>query len=620
MCGIAGIFRTQGFVTPADQCAVDRMIAAQTHRGPDDRGTFGDNRSVMGHCRLSILDLSAAGHQPMGNEDGTIWITYNGEIYNYVELKNALEARGHRFAGHSDTEVIIHGYEEWGIEQLLSKLRGMFAFAAYDARNRRLVLARDRFGIKPLYYTRSADGAAFAFASEVRAVRTAWRPATGVDRFALTGFLLFGSIPAPRTISQSIHCLPAAHYLVLSSEGQRLTRYWDLAIPSEGDLKDNTEAGLSIAETLRESMKSHLVSDVPVGVFLSGGMDSAAIVAVCSRVSRRLATVTIRFGESQFDESADARAVADRFGTKHHEIIVSRSDFMSDLPAVLDAMDQPTNDGVNTYYVSQAARQIGLKVVLSGLGGDEVFWGYPHYRWIAGHRPWLRILLESPEVVRRAVLIGASTYGRICGKEKWGRLHYLRNHPTYSGVYFATRGFFSPQQVCRLTGSSPAEVNDIAATILADGLSSNVARTSCPATVNHLELARYLHDQLLRDADVFSMAHSIEMRVPFLDHELVSRMARLSARRKLAKTTNKPVLMDAVNDLAVNAAAVRRKKGFAFPISAWMSANLGPFREIATRCDHLDRNATSSLLDGFRLGRLHWSRAWALVTLSRAVA
>jgi asparagine synthase (glutamine-hydrolysing) len=595
------------------------MIRMQSHRGPDDHGTYRDQRAVLGHCRLSIQDLSAAGHQPMTNEDGTIWVTYNGEIYNCAELKNTLEAAGHHFVGHSDTEVLIHGYEEWGIDRLLSKLRGMFAFALWDSRTLRLILARDRFGIKPLYYSQNTNGTAVAFASEVRPLRTVWQRGAETDRVALTGFLLFGSIPAPRTIAQGVQCLPAAHYLMLSSERRQLTRYWELAVPTEPDFRDDTGPDFDIAETLRDSMKSHLISDVPVGVFLSGGMDSAAIVAVCSHVSSRLTTVTISFGESQFDESANARAVADRFGSEHHEVRISRADFMRDIPALLDAMDQPTNDGVNTYCVSKAARQIGLKVVLSGLGGDEVFWGYPHYRWIAGRRPWLRMLLESPATLRRAAVFGASAYGRIRGQEKWGRLEYLHHDPSYRGVYFAARGFFSPRQVCRLTGFSPAEVNDIAAGILTDGLSCKIDQASSPATVNYLELTRYLHDQLLRDADVFSMAHSIEMRVPFLDHELVSRMARVSARKKIGQTTNKPLLREAVNDAAVGDAAARKKKGFAFPISAWMSANFGMFREMATQCDYLDRNATATLLDAFRLGRLHWSRAWALVTLSNSL-
>jgi asparagine synthase (glutamine-hydrolysing) len=616
MCGIAGIFRIRGFASQVDQCAVERMIAAQAHRGPDNSGIHMDNTCVLGHRRLSILDLSSGGHQPMSNEKGTIWVTYNGEIYNCMELRKDLRSREHCFLSSCDTEVLIHGYEEWGIERLLSKLRGMFAFGLYDSRNARLVLARDRFGIKPLYYTTSVDGSALAFASEVRALRTGELRSDGVDRIALAGFLLFGSVPSPRTINEGIQCLPPAHYLVQSPGQQQLKRYWDLPEEERREQEDGPEVAASIGETIRQAVTGHLLSDVPVGVFLSGGMDSASIVALASRTSSRLTTLTISFAEHQYDESANARSVAERFVTEHQDIRVSGADFMRDVPAILAAVDQPTNDGVNTYYVSRAARQIGLKVVLSGLGGDEVFWGYRHYRWMEGSRAWLRRLLDLPPIARHVALLAASAYGCLSGQERWNRLQYLRNHASHAGLYFATRGFLPLSQVSRLTGFSPAEVNAIVESTLADDLPLEGALTdNLAAAFNRLELKRYLHDQLLRDADVFSMAHSIETRVPFLDHEVVSQVARVAGSRKVAAGTNKPMLLAAVNDSAVTAAANNKKKGFTFPIRDWMLANLSSLREIAAQSDQLDGKETRSMLDNFRTGRLHWSRAWSLVVL-----
>jgi len=612
MCGICGYFSLEGAIGPEQADAVRRAASRLAHRGPDDAGFFSDANVALGHRRLAILDLSPDGHQPMANEDGTVWVAFNGEIYNFRELRETLEGAGHRFRSRSDTEVLLHGYEEWGIEKLLEKLRGMFAFALYDAARRRLILARDRFGIKPLYYVRGPEDRWIAFASETKALVGAGLASTEIDRRALAGFLLFGSIPAPRTIRKQVRCLPAGHYIVISRGGDLAPRlYWNL---EHAMARERLAPRESLADTLQEAIASHLISDAPLGVFLSGGMDSAAIAAVASRASAGpLRSVTITFGEGGYNEAAAARAAAQALVTRHYEWQVTPADFLNAMPSFLAAMDQPTNDGVNTYFVSSAAHRLGLKVVLSGLGGDEVFWGYRHYSWLEGRVPWLKMLLALPRPLRRTVASASSLYGRATGQERWRRIDRLAANPTAGNAYFMARGFFSAAQAARLLGMSARELSGLVEEVVvsdagADGMG-----------FNQLEMKRYLHDQLLRDADVFSMAQSIETRIPFLDHELVCRAAMLPAAEKRANGVNKPALLAAMPHPIVSAAAHRRKKGFTFPIGQWLAASLGPVREMAGQPDGVDAGEACRVFRAFEGGRLHWSRAWAMVVLGAAV-
>ena len=616
MCGIAGIFRAAGNITPADRCAVERMSAAQAHRGPDDQGVFQNERVVFGHRRLSIIDLSPTGHQPMSNEDGTIWVTYNGEIYNYAEL--AAELHGHRFASHCDTEVLVHGYEEWGIEGLLRKLRGMFAFALYDGRGTQplCLLARDRLGIKPLYYMARPDS--LAFASEVKALAGSGSAPGRKNPEALAGLLMFGSVPAPVTRSQGVDCLLPGHYLVARAAGVTVRQYWE---PDHTEPRDNTEPRASasgLREALADSVNRHLVSDVPVGVFLSGGVDSAALVAFARRSQSSLTTLTVVFDEQEFSEGAEARRIAQKFGTDHREIRVTSQDFMNELPNVLRVMDQPTNDGVNTYFVSRAARQAGLTVVLSGLGGDEVFGGYKHYRWLERHGNSIRRFSALPGFIRKTVLGTAVGYGRVRGRENWMRLANLADGVSDAGLYLAFRGFFAPEQVRALLDADAYDIRLVAGAYLeslrpSSGPSSARAVATGPAFRN-LEMRRYLHDQLLRDTDVFSMAHSIEVRVPYLDDRVVECAARLP-QPAVNGHGNKPLLTEAVDEPAVYEAARRSKRGFAFPFGKWMRQHSRELREMALTGGYLNRRTIGQLWNEFDHGRLHWSRAWMLAVI-----
>ena len=407
MCGIAGLFRASG-VSEEDKHAVSRMTAAQAHRGPDDGGLHAATHAVLGHRRLSILDLSASGHQPMSNEDGSIWVTYNGEIYNQRELRRELVRAGHDFRSTTDTEVLVHGYEQWGIDGLLTRLRGMFAFGLYDPR-RGLLLARDRLGIKPLYYF--AAGETVLFASEVKALLRSGLVPEERDRKALAGFLIAGAVPSPLTIIKGVRCLPPGHWVDCSRQAVPLTvqKYWDLDCSPNYGGADTSDIRICLDDAVRR----HFASDVPVGVFLSGGVDSAGLVAVASRVLQpdagALVTLTVTFDEREYTESAPARQVADRFHTSHREIRVTAADFQNEFHAFLGSMDQPTNDGINTYFISKAARQAGLTVVLSGLGGDEIFWGYRHYRWLA-HAKWLTASRPRFAAWRRAAVTNGAVW------------------------------------------------------------------------------------------------------------------------------------------------------------------------------------------------------------------
>jgi asparagine synthase (glutamine-hydrolysing) len=633
MCGIAGIFQLHGLTTPEEVGAVRRMMAAQVHRGPDADGVHYDRQVVLGHRRLAIIDLSSAARQPMSNEDATVWIAYNGEIYNHRELRSELITRGHIFTSQTDTEVIIHGYEEWGIEGLLERLRGMFAFALYDARpigasgvspkdpttdltNSRLILARDRFGIKPLYYQPSS-GDVVVFASEVKALLRSGRVSNEPELDALSGFLLLGSVPSPLTTVQGVRCLPPGHFLVVDHRGMALHRYWDVGFaPGDEHLSNGETVTAALRARLEDTVARHLVSDVPLGIFLSGGVDSAALTALASRAEHSaLRTLTVVFEEKEFSEAQQARQMAARFRAEHREVLVTSADFMRELPRIFAAMDQPTNDGVNTYFVSKAARQSGLTVVLSGLGGDEVFWGYRHYHWLAGRNSPVQWVYQLPSFMRQALVQSAAAYGRFRGQERWMRFASLGRPGPCEGLYSLIRGFFAPQQVAQLLGLDRSELHQSIAKCYENVQSPATNGSGYGSGVNYIEIKRYLHDQLLRDADTFSMAHSIEVRVPYLDHTIVEYAAHLPSELKLARHLNKPLLIDAVGEPSLTEVARAKKKGFTFPFGKWMRQHADALEDIALGADVLDREEVHRLWQSFRAGRLHWSRAWALVVL-----
>ncbi len=641
MCGIAGILSQQ----PIDKTILRRMLATMAHRGPDDEGTFNLQLSTfnlhLGMRRLAIIDLSG-GHQPMFNEDGTLAIVFNGEIYNFMDLRAELERRSHRFRTRSDTEVILHAYEEWG-PACVHRLRGMFAFAIYDRRPQpsaqpsspisnlqsptpHLFLARDRFGIKPLYYY-ATDGL-FVFASEVRALLASGLVPRRLDRVGLWHYLAYQSVPAPRTLVEGVRMLLPGHRMTVDATGQvRVEKYWDLwdrvseRVPS--GLLDEQDVKRQVRDLVLESVSLRLISDVPVGIFLSGGIDSSAVVAAVHEVGHRPRTFSVVFRELAYDEAPFSRTVARRFGAEHTEILLDERELLELLPQATAAMDHPSGDGINTYVVSYAVHRAGFKVALSGLGGDEVFAGYPTFRWLT--HPFLRLGWKVPLGIRRGV---AQALRRLIPDdvrlEKALALWTSDGSP--AAAYPVLRRLFTDTMRARVL--SPAWVvadrDDPYVPLLAEALDGWDANgrgdEHLLAAISYAEARTYMHDVLLRDTDQMSMAHSLEVRVPLLDHRLAEYVVALPDRFKVAPGMPKRLLVESLDVLP--AEIVRRpKQGFVLPFAVWMRGALRPFCE--KRLKRLGErgifrpDALQALWDAFLAGKrsVTWSRLWALVVL-----
>ncbi|MDQ6678340.1 MAG: asparagine synthase (glutamine-hydrolyzing) [Acidobacteriota bacterium] len=603
--------RTDGSF-PEDRGLVSRLLSAQEHRGPDGEGIWAAGPATFGHRRLSIIDLSDNGKQPMSNETGKVWVTFNGEIYNFLPLRSELRQRGHTFRSNSDTEVLIHGYEEWGIEALSSKLRGMFAFALCDLDLSSegngapfLFLVRDRVGIKPLYYVLSQNK--IIFGSEVQALVRSGSTTPEIDLDAYAGFFCFGSVPSPKTIYKRVSCLEPGRILAFGRKGTTLKQYWDLSHSQEDWSSD-------FSSLLGEAVKDHLQADVPVGVFLSSGMDSTGLLALASRYrTDRVSTLTITFVEQDFNEGTEAKAIARAFHADHEEVLITARDFASELPTILNSMDQPTADGVNTYFISKAASERGWKVVLSGLGADEVFLGYSHYRRMGLPGGLLRRYVGAPGWLQQQIGSSAALFGRYHDEERWQRFAYTRFLPQEEGLYLLFRGLFPPGQVSELLGFSAARMEGLLAESFRQLRRNSNQRRSLTDGFHYLEMKRYLHDQLLRDADVFSMAHSLELRVPYLDNEVVDKACLSSAASRLSRNVNKPRLAEAIGHSTIDRAARTTKKGFTFPFSEWMLAHAGELEARSLGSGILDDRVLRRYWQKFREGKMHWSRVWATV-------
>ena len=623
MCGIAGIIANRPMADLSERLAA--MEHVLVHRGPDDAGSFmsRDLRVGLINRRLAIRDLSPSGHMPMANAAGSVQITYNGELYNADTLRAVLEAKGYAFRSRSDTEVILHGYEAWGSE-VVNHLRGMFAFAIYDTgdesrRRPRLLLVRDRIGIKPLYYAESPE--AFVFGSELRALRASGLVGRAISPAGLVGYLLLGSVPNPFTIYQTCRALDAGCTAELEIDapagGPVIRKYWDVATIG-GRSHTRADARELVREALEDAVGSHLVSDAPLGAFLSGGLDSSAVVALMrAKTQQPIRTCSVAFEDPRYNEAPFARAVAESIGAEHHERIVTQADVVSALDRIVWAMDQPSIDGINTFFVAETAHEAGLKVALSGLGGDELFGGY--HNTFVGIPRFLR--------VRRAVgaIPGGGAVARVVRQapgRQWGWAKYadaLERPRSRASAYLACRGIFAPSQVRELIApdlwkmaSKEFEATEYIADRVPDGGHETLD------WVRRAELALYTRHQLLRDTDVMSMAHSLEVRVPLLDHELISRVIPL--RDSLGgATTSKTLLLEAVADLLPASVRERRtKQGFVFPFSEWLRGDLGEAVDLHPVGGELfNRPAVDNVIRAWRQGHLHWTRPWALGVLGR---
>ena len=622
MCGIAGIALNSNRTLPDLQERLLAMREAMIHRGPDDAGLYisPDGRVGLTNRRLAIRDLSPAGRMPMSNAESTVWITYNGEIYNTDEIRPELEGLGFAFRSRSDTEVILYGYEAWGTE-VVQRLRGMFAVAILDLRGGRpsLFLARDRLGIKPLYYAQ-ANGM-FLFASELKALQASGLLSREISPVGLVGYLMFGSVPNPWTIYADIWALPPASMLIWQDGRVDIRTYWKL--PAETiEPRSYEEAVELVRFHLEDAVRSHLVSDVPLGAFLSGGLDSSTVVALMRRATNGpIRTCSIVFEEKEYSEAPYARAMAQAVGAEHYERVITAQDVLNELDNILRAMDQPTVDGVNTYFVSKTAREAGLTVALSGLGGDELFGGYPNtFRGVPQMVKALGVAQSVPGasyLVRKAI----EWFGM---DERWSKVADALERPlSPASAYLVRRGLFSPSEVRALV---TPEVWQAALQQAFDPVAYVAERTDACTDffqwISQAELRTYTHNQLLRDTDVMSMAHSLEVRVPLLDHRLVEAVLRLPEWVQRKGHGPKALLVDALGpDLPLLVRKRRDKMGFSFPLSLWILQQLKSF-VIEALVDNtntvksiLRPKSINRLKDSFQSGKIHWSRPWALVTL-----
>lgn len=614
------------------------MLSAMHHRGPDDRGIFDDSIITLGTARLAILDTSPAGHQPMSNSNQSIWIAYNGEVYNFQEERAILQQKGYSFQSDTDTEVVLKMYEEYGDDFAL-RMRGMFAVAIYDKRNspkERLVLARDQLGIKPLLYHRR--GPLLVFASEMKSLLSSGLIDRQFDPEALRLLLTYGSITQPLTAIKGVRMLPPGHRLIIESNVERLEKYWQLNIEKADEFKNKPydELVKMVRRKLEESVKMQMISDVPIGAFLSGGVDSAVLVALMAKsIGGKVKTFSVGFEAEgkAIDETDASKKIANHIGTDHSRVVVTGQEVRNKIKHIVASLDQPSVDGINSYFVAQAAKP-AVTVSISGTGGDELFAGYPwfinmlryHHRNL---NPIYRLMVQIIANVAQLKIFNYLPVGkplRAIGKLRgWsGFLHKFAREYQVLGTEGAA-AILSPQfgqdaQIYR----DPVE--DIS-------LADELPRGSVIQRVSALTLRSYTQNQLLRDIDATSMAHSLEVRVPYLDTELVNLILALPDNTKLSdksylinpalatyrQTGAKRILIDAVRDLLPDDIDLQKKSGFGMPFTAWLK---GPLRDIlddalspatVIQRGFFKPQKVTQLKNNFLQGRAHWSAVWILM-------
>lgn len=624
MCGIVGYINRE---RNADEGIVRGMADAIRHRGPDDEGFHLDGRVALGMRRLAIIDL-ATGHQPIANEDGTIWVVFNGEIYNFHELRAELLAAGHHFATHSDTEVLVHLYEELG-DGLVERLNGMFCFALWDARRQRLLIARDRMGEKPLYFTQLADGA-FVFGSELKAVVSHPGVTRRVNLRALRKYLQYEFVPSPHSMIEGVWKLPAAHRLIFEDGRWRMERYWELTYERERLRMDEEEAAGELLDRLREAVRMRLLADVPLGVLLSGGIDSSSVAALASEVARgRIKTFSIAFAERSFDESAYARLVASHLGTEHYEHCFTEQEMLGIVPEIPRLLDEPLGDAslIPTFLLSRFTRE-HVTVALGGDGGDELLAGYPTY---FAHR-YAELYQRIPGPLRRHLVEPLVRHLPVSTRNlslDFKLKRFVQGAAQPRGLRHAIwMGSFDPAQQRQLLDPS------IIAAWPDEEIYDEIAAANDPGhqpgidpieQIMKLDATGYLAEDVLCKVDRASMAASLETRAPFLDHTLVEFIARLPLDLKLrgegwGTWTGKYILKQALRGRLPAPILERPKKGFGMPVARWIKGELRPLVRDLLAPERLRRGGifnpdfVEQLLDEHEAGRAdHRKLIWTLL-------
>lgn len=614
MCGINGILGLSGVDNPA--AAIGKMNAKLAHRGPDSEGTFVNDAVALGHRRLSIIDVSDAGNQPFHSADGKLTMVFNGEVYNYLELKEELDTS--TFKTKTDTEVVLAAYAKWGID-FLSKLNGMFALAIWDEENRQLIIARDRIGIKPLYYHYRGDGVVFS--SEIRSLIASNFVPKKLDTNALIDYLRYQTVHTPYTILEGVHMLEPGHYMVFTESEHIHQKYWD---PATVELvhAGRPELLMNIKEKLQQSVELRMRADVPFGAFLSGGIDSSAIVGLMSSVSELpVSTFSVTFDESEFSEARYAQLIAKKFNTKHTEIKLTPDDFLALVPSALAAMDHPSGDGPNTFIVSKVTKESGITMALSGLGGDELFAGYSIFTQAVEllDKRWLQ---SFPKTLRRAAGTALTVLKPGIASQKKAAI-LIQDYFDLEYIYPFSRLILEDEQLKGLV-NNPVKTPNFIHGYLKEILDPSMPGFQLPylSKVSLAEMSTYMQNVLLRDSDQMSMAHALEVRVPFLDHNLVEYVLGINDQQKFPHTP-KELLTESLGDLLPREIIDRPKMGFTLPWEHWMKNELKGFCEdrlskIGKR-EQFNAKGIQKMWQRFLNGDKYitWSRIWPLVVLGQ---
>lgn len=620
MCGINGVYGITDLHLAKQKIA--SMNRCMKHRGPDDEGIFAKEKIALGHRRLSIIDLSAAGHQPMQSHDARYTIVYNGELYNYKELKFELQRISSRsnqqayfFQTNTDTEVIIAAYARWGAE-CVQHFNGMFAFAIWDDQQQELFIARDRLGIKPLYYC--FTNGVLGFASEIRSLLESELVPRKLDPAGLVDYLRYQTVHAPGTIIKGVKMLMPGHFIQVKNDKVTAHSYWDIVknVSTASDGKNYETICKEVNTLLTQSVERRLQADVPFGAFLSGGIDSSIIVGLMSSVSdEKVKTFSVTFDEGEFSEARYAQLIAKKFNTDHHEIKLQPQDFMEQLPYALNAMDHPSGDGPNTYIVSKATKQAGITMALSGLGGDELFAGYDVFK--------RALEIKKKKTLNAIPVFLRATGGTILTKLKPGiaseKIAVLLEEEKIDleSFYPLSRQVMMDKKVKKILHNKELPKNKVREQLEKmelSSLSSDISKISCS------EISTYMQNVLLRDTDQMSMAHALEVRVPFIDYTLVEYVLGIPDKYKFPSTPKK-LLVDAVGNLLPPEIVNRPKMGFTFPWKQWMQKELKSFceekmRSLSKRNFFIEQEIMQ-LWKQFLTDDAHvtWSRIWYLIVL-----
>lgn len=596
MCRIAGILNNKIPVAQL-QHTVRSMCELLKHGGPDDEGIFtaAAEHLVLGNRRLALMDLTAAGHQPMHYSNNRYSITYNGELYNFQALKNVLKAEGMQFTTHSDTEVILAAFAKWNT-QSFKKLNGMFAFALWDSEEKKLYLVRDAAGIKPLYYSTHTGG--ICFASEIRG----FAPISYLqqkEKNAPVYQLAYGFIPEPITVLENVKALPKGCFCMYDCNSQTTSLQSFNFFSFNNPITDEHSAKSQIYSSLQSAVERQMLADEQVGIFLSGGIDSAIIAKLANQhTEKKLHTLSIYFDEENYSEKKYQDIIAKEINSTHHAILLKEEAFHENFGDVMNAMDMPTCDGINTWFISKFAAQEGLKAVLSGIGADELYGGYPSFKRISK-----ALLLQN--LPHKILQLSDNT--RL---KKYNRLAYLQM-AGIRGVYLFLRGHFTPVQIAAQLGTYE---NDVWNILSLKPVSPKLKRLDAHTTASWMEFNIYMQDQLLRDADVMSMAHGLEIRVPFLDNESIETAFSIDAKTKFKAGIPKQLLINSFENILPAEIWNRPKMGFSFPFNEWLK-NSVYVQELTTSNNKETAKAASQFING----EMHWSRIMSLLMLKHKI-